>query len=114
MRTTIATLLLSALLAFGAAAQDAATKDALAQDPAVKQSQGQQPEPQGTRPPKPTTSGDTQGAELQQALADVRKAPPDLQGTPVPRPNQWASEPDQANEPSRSQDPSDLTSKEVK
>lgn len=114
MRTTLVTLALSALLAFGAAAEDAATKDALAQDPNVQRSQEPQPDPQGPRPPNASTSGDTQSAELQQALAAVRRAPPDLQGNPVPRPNWLASEPDQGNEPTRSQNPSDLSSQEAK
>ncbi|WP_434624208.1 hypothetical protein [Azospirillum sp. B2RO_4] len=88
--------------------------DALARDPEVQKSQPPQPTPQGTRPPSAANSPATEGSDLQQALAAVRKAPPDLNGNPVPRPNQWASEPDQPNEPTRSQNPSDLTSQEVK
>ncbi|MBP2233195.1 hypothetical protein J2847_006530 [Azospirillum agricola] len=114
MRITIVALFLSGLLAFGAAAEDAATKDALAQDPNILKSQEPQPDPHGTRPPNPATNADTQSAELQQALAAVRRAPPDLNGNPVPRPNWLASEPDQDNEPTRSQNPSDLSSQEIK
>lgn len=88
--------------------------DALARDGNVQQSQDPLPSAQGNKPPNPTSSAATGSGELQQALADVRRAPPDLNGTPVPRPNQWASEPDQPNEPTRSQNPSDLTSQEVK
>ena len=88
--------------------------DALARDAGVQKSQDPHPTPQGTRPPDASSSPATGSSELQQALAAVRRAPPDLNGTPVPRPNQWASEPDQPNEPTRSQNPSDLTSQEVK
>lgn len=102
----------------GAAPVDSGSKDsagdALARDGKVQQSQDPHPTAQGTRPPNPSSSGATGSDELQQALADVRRVPPDLNGTPVPRPNQWASEPDQPNEPTRSQNPSDLTSQEVK
>lgn len=102
----------------GAAAVESGSKesagDALARDGKVQQSQDPQPTAQGTRPPNPSSSAATGSQELQQALADVRRAPPDLNGNPVPRPNQWASEPDQRNEPTRSQNPSDLTSQEVK
>ncbi|MFP5517478.1 MAG: hypothetical protein ACLGJC_30905 [Alphaproteobacteria bacterium] len=138
MRKFAATLLLSSLLAglpvHGIAAQQPAqhehaqqqstqpvdsgaketTGDALARDGNVQQSQDPLPSQQGNKPPNPTSSAATGSAELQQALAEVRRAPPDLNGTPVPRPNQWASEPDQPNEPTRSQNPSDLTSQEVK
>ncbi|PGH58171.1 hypothetical protein CRT60_09560 [Azospirillum palustre] len=136
MRKFAAALLLSGLLSglplVGAAAQQAdqqsrqpaaapvdsgskeSTGDALARDGKVQQSQDPQPSAQGTKPPNPSSSAATGSQELQQALADVRRAPPDLNGNPVPRPNQWASEPDQPNEPTRSQNPSDLTSQEVK
>ncbi|MBY6261980.1 hypothetical protein EI613_08585 [Azospirillum sp. 412522] len=102
----------------GAAPVDSGSKesagDALARDGKVQESQDPHPTAQGTRPPNPSSSAATGSRELQQALADVRRAPPDLNGNPVPRPNQWASEPDQPNEPTRSQNPSDLTSQEVK
>lgn len=102
----------------GAAPVDSGSKesagDALARDAGVQKSQDPHPTPQGTRPPNASSSAATGSSELQQALAAVRRAPPDLNGTPVPRPNQWASEPDQPNEPTRSQNPSDLTSREVK
>lgn len=136
MRKFAAALLLSGLLSglplVGVAAQQAdqqsqqpaatpvdsgskeSAGDALARDGKVQQSQDPQPSAQGTKPPNPSSSAATGSQELQQALADVRRAPPDLNGNPVPRPNQWASEPDQPNEPTRSQNPSDLTSQEVK
>ncbi|MGA1855111.1 hypothetical protein VH569_03920 [Azospirillum sp. 11R-A] len=137
MRKFAAALLLSGLLSglplAGAAAQQAdqqqsqqpaaapvdsgskeSAGDALARDGKVQQSQDPQPSAQGTKPPNPSSSAATGSQELQQALADVRRAPPDLNGNRVPRPNQWASEPDQPNEPTRSQNPSDLTSQEVK
>ncbi|WP_109106720.1 hypothetical protein [Azospirillum sp. TSO35-2] len=134
MRTIAAALVLSSLLGFGGAvqvnaqtaaqtaapapssdaSQGASKGDAAANDPAVRGSQEPHPTPQGTRSPNDASSGDTQSAELQQALAAVRRAPPDLNGTPVPRPNALASEPDQPDEPTRSQNPSDLTSQEVK
>ncbi|CAO3361754.1 hypothetical protein [Azospirillum melinis] len=137
MRKIAAALLLSGFLSglplLGAAAQQAdqqqsqppaaapvesgskeSAGDALARDGKVQQSQDPQPSAQGTKPPNPSSSAATGSQELQQALADVRRAPPDLNGNPVPRPNQWASEPDQPNEPTRSQNPSDLTSQEVK
>lgn len=101
------------LLATGVVAQEA-TKDALAKDPAVQQSQEPHPNAQGIRSPKESTAGNTQSTELQEALAAVRAAPPDLQGNPVPRPNWLASEPDMGNEPTRSQNPSDLSSQETK
>lgn len=114
MRTILPLALAVMLASFAAVAEDAATKDALAQDKAVQDSQQPHPSPQGTRSPEASTSGATQHPELQQALAALRRAPPDLQGNPVPRPNWLASEPDQPDEPSRSQNPSDLTSQEVK
>ena len=101
------------MIASAAFAQDA-TKESLAKDPNVQQNQQPEPNAQGIRSPTAGTKGNTQAAELQEALAAVRAAPPDLQGTPVPRPNWLASEPDMPNEPSRSQNPSDLSSQEVK
>lgn len=114
MRRPLYLILALPLFAFPAAAQDAATRDGLANDSNVQQSQEPHPTTQGNRAPNPGTSGDTQSAELQEALAAVRAAPPDLQGNKIPRPNWLASEPDQRNEPSRSQNPSDLSSQEVK
>jgi len=101
------------LLASVAMAQDG-QKENLAKDPAVQQSQEPQPNAQGIRSPSNETKGNTQAAELSEALAAVRRAPPDLQGTPVPRPNPLASEPDDPREPTRSQNPSDLSSQETK
>lgn len=101
------------LLAAPAFAQDQ-QKQNLTTDPNVQRSQQPEPTQQGTRTPSNETSGNTQAADLQQALAAVRRAPPDLQGNPVPRPNPLASEPDDPKEPSRSANPSDLSSQEVK
>ncbi|WP_448192269.1 hypothetical protein [Azospirillum sp. sgz301742] len=101
------------LLASAAFAQDG-QKENLSKDPNVQQSQQPHSDPQGTRSPSTATSGATQSAELNEALAAVRRAPPDLQGNPVPRPNPLASEPDAPNEPTRSNNPSDLSSKETK
>lgn len=101
------------LLASVAQAQDG-QKENLAKDPNVQQSQQPEPTPQGTRPPSHATSPDTQSAELNEALATFRRAPPDLQGNPMPRPSPLASEPDDPNEPTRSNNPSDLSSKEAK
>lgn len=107
--TTAAVLLASAAFA-PATAQDA-TKPALANDPNVQQSQQPDPNAQGVRTPKPLDTAN-QMAELNEALAAVRRAPPNLEGTPVPRPNELASEPDQPNEPTRSPNPSDLSSRD--
>ncbi len=101
------------LLASVAFAQDG-QKEMLAKDPNVQQSQEPQPNAQGIRSPNPETSTKTRQAELAEALAAVRRAPPDLQGNPVPRPNPLASEPDDPKEPTRSSNPSDLSSQEVK
>jgi hypothetical protein len=51
---------------------------------------------------------------LQQAVEAFYAAPPDLAGNKVPRPNEVGSNPDMAEEPSRSENPSDLSSQEVK
>ena len=106
--------LMAGLLMTGHALAQDATKESLSNDVQVQQSQEPPPNQQGVRSPKAETSGETQGAQLQQALADLRRAPPDLQGNPVPRPNQWASEPDMGHEPTRSENPSDLSSQETK
>jgi len=98
------------LLTSAAFAQDAA-KPALTNDPNVQESQQPEPSAQGIRTPKPA-GGPTQSAELNEALAAFRRAPPDLQGNPMPRPNALASEPDQPDEPTRSPNPSDLSSQE--
>ena len=108
-----ACLLLASVAAPASLAQDG-QKENLTKDPNVQQSQQPQPNAQGIRSPTAETSGATQSAELNEALAAVRRAPPDLQGTPVPRPNPLASEPDDPKEPTRSSNPSDLSSKEVK
>ncbi|HEY0836236.1 MAG TPA: hypothetical protein VGE72_20180 [Azospirillum sp.] len=110
---TLAALLLAVPALAPAFAQET-QKEGLVTDPNVQQSQQPAPTQQGTRSPSEETSGATQAPDLQQALAAVRRAPPDLQGTPVPRPNPMASEPDDVAEPSRSANPSDLSSQEMK
>lgn len=117
MRATLplsAACLLLATVAFAPAFGQDGQKENLAKDPNVQQSQEPQPNAQGIRSPNAETKGNTQSAELVEALTAVRRAPPDLQGTPVPRPNPMASEPDDPREPTRSQNPSDLSSQEVK
>ncbi|MBP2295046.1 hypothetical protein [Azospirillum rugosum] len=81
--------------------------------PDVRASQLPNPTPQGTRPPDPI-GAPVKMSELWNALQGVWRAPPDLQGEPVPRPNEWASNPDNPAEPTRSENPSDLTSHEVR
>lgn len=71
------------------------TKPALATDPSVVESQLPTPTPQGTRAPDAETGQATAAPSLQDALAALRQAPPDLQGNPVQRPNQLAAEPNQ-------------------
>jgi len=107
-------LTLAALVWAAPALAQETQKQGLTNDPNVQRSQQPEPTPQGTRTPGNETSAATQTSELQDALAAVRRAPPDLQGTPVPRPNPMASEPDDPKEPSRSANPSDLSSQEVK
>jgi hypothetical protein len=106
--STVALLFVSPVLS-----QETTGKE-LAKDPAVQDSQQPHPTEQGVRSPTPETSSETASMTLQQALAAVLQAPPDLQGKPVPRPNAWASNPDDPQEPTRSTNPSDLSSKEVK
>lgn len=90
------------------------------QQPGVGQALGQgeqgdpETQPQGVRPPTAETSGETSGNDLQSALHVFYRAPPDLAGNPMPRPNWLASNPDQPTDPSVSANPSDLTSREVK
>lgn len=57
-----------------------------------------QPTPQGTRAPREETSAQT-GGELYPLLQRVRIAPPALDGTPQPRPNPLASEPETEMKP---------------
>lgn len=110
VRIVLPTMLAVFLCASAALAQDA-RKEELATDPAVQQAQPPEPSQQGTRTPDPQNT-ETESMPLDEALAAVRRAPPDLQGNPVPRPNQWASEPDDPRELSRSADPSDLTTED--
>jgi hypothetical protein len=50
-----------------------------------------EPDEQGMRPPE-VVEGEDDG--LYRLLQAVRRAPPGLDGTPVERPNAWASEPE--------------------
>jgi hypothetical protein len=94
--------------------QPQGVKEHLSNDANVQQSQEPQPGAQGIRSPKAETSGTTQASTLQEALKAFYRAPPDLLGSPQRRPNQWASNPDDPNEPTRSQNPSDLSSQDIK
>jgi hypothetical protein len=60
--------------------------------PEVKNNQDPMPTEQGNKPPS-VTNGEASRQELYQALAAVRRAPPMISGEPIPRPNQFASEP---------------------
>ncbi len=60
--------------------------------PEVQESLMPEPTPQGTRPPEPTVTDETR-ADLYTLLSAVRRAPPGLDGRPIPRPNPLASEP---------------------
>lgn len=66
--------------------------DALAKDPEVVESQGPMPDETGTRAPEAQQT-ETAPSPLIQAMRAVSQAPPDLQGNPVKRPNDLASEP---------------------
>lgn len=68
-------------------------KQELATDPAVRNNQPPEPSPQGTRSPEVALEQPTAKPDLWRALTELRRAPPDLQGNPVPRPNDLASEP---------------------
>lgn len=109
MRILLPIMLAASLLAPAAFGQDT-PREGL-ETPEVRESLPPESAPQGTRAPEPQRT-ETESVSLDQALAEVRRAPPDLQGKPVPRPNQWASEPDDPVERSRSADPSDLTRKD--
>lgn len=70
--------------------------------PEVQESLAPNPTEQGTRPPDADVAGEAEsdigeqaegGSPLYAALHWVRRAPPDLEGNPVPRPNEVASEP---------------------
>lgn len=78
----------------------------------VERTQLGQPTQQGPRSPE---LQQTQASDnLFAALAAVRNAPPTLDGTPMPRPNPLGSEPEMIEDPSRSPNPSDQTSREIK
>jgi hypothetical protein len=110
VRIILPITLAASLLASTALGQDT-RKDDLANEPNVQQSQPPDPAPQGTRAPDAQNT-ETESMSLDDALAAVRRAPPNLEGAPVPRPNQMASEPDDPGEPSRSSNPSDLTTED--
>lgn len=80
-------------------------------DQDVKDTQLGQPSQQGVRSPEVQQAGATNG--LFKALAAVRRAPPGLDGVPIPRPNEVASEPEVDWEQSDSPNPSEQTSREV-
>jgi hypothetical protein len=97
MRSLISALALLAFISGPASAQTAQgqvtdeKKPALTNDPAVKASQDPQPTAEGNRPPqnlaRPTES-------VAAALLQFYKAPPSLDGTPMPRPNTLAGNPE--------------------
>lgn len=95
----------------GAGATDEAGQRGL-RDQDIQATQLGQPTQQGTRPPEVQRTEATDA--LFMALAAVRNAPPDLNGTPVPRPNPYGSEPEVDADPSRSPNPSEQTSREIK
>lgn len=93
MRTIPSLGLLAFLLAGPAFAQQpSGTKESLAADPAVRESQLPEPTMQGNRPPE-ANNAETEKPSLTQAMEAFYRAPPDLQGNPVPRPNEVASNP---------------------
>jgi len=67
-------------------------EDAGLTSPEVQKSQDPMPTKEGNRSPNVTQKEDAR-TTLYQALADVRRAPPMVSGEPIPRPNQFASEP---------------------
>jgi hypothetical protein len=69
---------------------------------------------QGVRPPSPETKPNTAGDALLSAVTTFYRAPPDLAGNPMPRPNWLASNPDLPTDPSIAADPSDLSSREAR
>lgn len=112
----LATLLLVALAGTGAAAAPDASPSVTQRgltDPGIKAAQQPDPNEQGVRSPDPDTDAENQTPRLADALDAVRRAPPGLDGTPIPRPNPWASEPDDPHEPTRSANPSEQVSQEV-
>ena len=116
----LASLLAAALAAAPAAAQqpspgtEASPAQALEDSGAVRQSQEPEPSVQGVRSPKASTDGETAAPDLQTALTEFYRAPPDVQGNRIQRPNEVGSNPDMAEEPTRSENPSDLSSQETK
>lgn len=69
----------------------------------VEDSQPPEPNRQGTRDPM-ATPGDDMEPGLYQLLSAVRSAPPGLDGQPIPRPNEFASEPAKEMEPIQPED----------
>lgn len=111
--------LLALLLAGPAIAQEpagttepAGTKERLTNDPAVRDSQLPNPTMQGNRPPE-ANNAETEKPSLTEALKAYYRAPPDLQGNPVPRPNEVASNPMEWQQ-TGNQEPQDLvTDKDI-
>jgi hypothetical protein len=97
MRSLISAFALLAMMSGPVVAQTAQgqvtdeKKPALTNDPAVKASQDPQPTAEGNRAPqnlaRPTES-------VASALVQFYKAPPALDGTPMPRPNPLAGNPE--------------------
>lgn len=67
--------------------------------PEVERSQMPEPTQQGTRSPEEVNTTQTEEATLYEALAQVRRAPPGLDGRPITRPNPLGSEPETEMEP---------------
>jgi hypothetical protein len=61
-----------------------------------------EPDEQGMRPPEPVDESDA--VDLYALLAQLRRAPPGLDGQPVARPNLWASEPETEMVPQQPRD----------
>lgn len=75
--------------------------------PEVKESMMPGPTAQGTRPPESDDVQDRRAA-LYDAIRAVRRAPPALDGRPIPRPNPLASEPEVAMQPDPAGNPESL------
>jgi hypothetical protein len=76
--------------------------------PEVERSQMPEPTQQGTRSPEETNTTRAEDAALYEALAQVRRAPPGLDGRPVTRPNPLGSEPETEMEPHPAGNPESL------
>ena len=70
--------------------------------PNVQESLGAQPADVGTRAPDVLDQEDK--PTLYNALSRLRQAPPSLEGEPIPRPNEFASEPAKEMQPAQAED----------